>query len=494
MDLNNFDIKKISQMLTSQLKCFFPKDLNDDDKDYIVNIVEEYCLYYAEKLQNSIEEVNKDQATTIIQIIREWALNRTIEMVESDVKKPIIDETLKIILEKVYGQAKSDQLRGVTIQNTLDNLDYSLYRDYLETVINKSSDKSVLFFDPGKLYARLGVDILQIHLGVGLIEIADSKENGDLLAEIRGLRKNLTDEYGYVIPNIRLLDSASLDENEFSIYVRNREVLRGTCYPDKIMVNKNDWNNAEMPVPDDTIFDVDPISKDLIYWINIEEIEKNYNKITVSPAKYIIKNLEECVLRHVDSIITISDTLKVVEISKSYNPYYANTLIPSLITASDLRNIYVNLIIEKVKLQDIVLVFERLCDYARFNAKPDVLSEQLRKVLAWSICKDSTDRQKVVTAIDLSHEWTEILRQNHKEIDNRHVIELDKTIQADFIKKVSLKLKEIYSDLNIRPVIICCPEIRLALYRLLKDEIPYVKVIASNELVKDIKINLVGSI
>ncbi len=107
--------------------------------------------------------------------------------------------------------------------------------------------------------------------------------------------------------------------------------------------------------------------------------------------------------------MTKTDVLKLMELVKSQDPTLVNDLVPTIISTSDLRKIFVNLIREKVSIKDIIFIFERLCDYARFSKEPDILSERLRAALGRQICLANSNKDKVLYALTLSSEWEKTL-------------------------------------------------------------------------------------
>src|SRR5699024_2105330 len=90
--------------------------------------------------------------------------------------------------------------------------------------------------NPNKMYERLGVDVLSLQVGAGLLIIADPEQDGQLLAKIAALRQRVTDDLGYIIPNIRIMDSSAIGDNEYLISIRGNPVATGTVYPGKLMV------------------------------------------------------------------------------------------------------------------------------------------------------------------------------------------------------------------------------------------------------------------
>ncbi|HBH18963.1 MAG TPA: EscV/YscV/HrcV family type III secretion system export apparatus protein, partial [Cyanobacteria bacterium UBA9579] len=228
--------------------------------------------------------------------------------------------------------------------------------------------------NPNRMYERLGVDILSLQVGTGLIKIADPEQEGQLLAKIAALRQRMTDELGYIIPNIRIMDSTALDQNEYLISIRNNPVATGFVYPDKYMVIADQWDATGSSLPEDAIVAVEPTYQTQAYWLKPDQLEEN-NVTAVDPTDVIVTHLQDSVRKYVDEVLTKTDVLKLMELVKSQDPTLVNDLVPAIISTSDLRKIFVNLIREKVSIKDVIFIFERLCDFARFSKEPDILSE-----------------------------------------------------------------------------------------------------------------------
>lgn len=103
------------------------------------------------------------------------------------------------------------------------------------------------------MYERLGVDVLSLQVGSNLLVIADPDQEGQLLAKIAALRQRVTDELGYILPNIRIMDSSALDANEYMISIRGNTVATGYVYPGKLMVIADQWDAMKKEVPQDAI-------------------------------------------------------------------------------------------------------------------------------------------------------------------------------------------------------------------------------------------------
>ena len=374
--------------------------------------------------------------------------------------------------------------------SVLVNADVQSQLGQLESVRQNMQD----LVNPNKMYERLGVDVLSLQVGAGLLVIADPDQEGQLLAKIAALRQRVTDELGYILPNIRIMDSSALEANEYVISIRNNVVASGFVYPGKYMVIADQWDSVKKSIPEDAIVGVDPTYQTQAYWISAEDAKSAKSVTAVDATDVLVTHLQECVRKHVDEVMTKTDVLKLMELVRSQDPTLVNDLVPAIISTSDLRKIFVNLIREKVSIKDIIFVFERLCDYARFSKEPDILSERLRAALGRQICLNNVDKDHVLYALTLSPEWEKTLDDSCQRTELGTMFLLNPMQVQDLIESTAMTLMRAHQSIGQQPVILCSPRIRLPLYQLLERHIPTIVVISYSELITDIKVEAVDTI
>ncbi|NLF83587.1 MAG: FHIPEP family type III secretion protein [Candidatus Gastranaerophilales bacterium] len=348
--------------------------------------------------------------------------------------------------------------------------------------------------NPNKMYERLGVDILSLQVGNNLLVIADPEKEGQLLAKIAALRQRMTDEYGYIIPSIRIMDSTALTDYEYLISIRGNNVANGFVYPGKFMVMAEQWDSTGRPVPSDAITGTDPTYQQPVYWLTPEAIGEDSGITAVHPENAIISHLQECLRKYVDEIMTKTDVIKLMELVKTQDPTLINDLVPAIISTSDLRKIFVNLIREKVSIKDIIFIFERLCDYARFSREPDILSERLRAALGRQICLSNATPKQILYVITLSQEWEKTLDDSCQRTELGTMFLLNPLQVQELIELSATTLMKSHQAVGYQPIILCSPRIRLPLYQLLERHIPTVVVMSYSELITDIRVEQVDTI
>ncbi len=348
--------------------------------------------------------------------------------------------------------------------------------------------------NPNKMYERLGVDVLSLQVGSGLLIIADPDQDGQLLAKIAALRQRVTDELGYIIPNIRIMDSSAIKDNEYLIAIRGNTVATGVVYPSKFMVIADQWEALGKKVPDNVIVSVDPTYQSQAYWIDPQHIDRGSKIVAVDAVDVIVTHLQDCVRKYVDEVMTKTDVLKLMELVKSQDPTLVNDLVPTIISTSDLRKIFVNLIREKVSIKDIIFIFERLCDYARFSKEPDILSERLRAALGRQICLQNCNKDKVLYALTLSSDWEKTLDDSCQRTELGTMFLLNPMQVQELIETTANTLMKAHHAVGVQPVILCSPRIRLPLYQMLERHIPTIVVISYSELITDIRVEAIDTI
>lgn len=235
--------------------------------------------------------------------------------------------------------------------------------------------------DPDKQFERLGVDILCLQVGAGLVPIADPDQENQICPQLAALRQKLTDELGYIIPKVRILDNNKLEDNEYVISVRNKEIARGVVFPDKIMVYPNYLeknHNQSLKEISEINFDY---NNSVVYWINADIAESSGIE-GIDATTFILNHLEDILISYVDKILTMTTTYKYITLCRSqdYMEDVLNDLMIRLDVA-DIRKVLVNLIKQRVSIKDIIFIFEKLNDYSREEKNPEKLAELLKKDL-----------------------------------------------------------------------------------------------------------------
>ena len=349
--------------------------------------------------------------------------------------------------------------------------------------------------DPINFIARLGVDLFELRVGENLIYITENfcTEEDSTIA----IRSEITDELGYIIPTIRTRDFACLEPYEYNIAVRNNVVASGFVYPDKYMVLASEWDRYHDEMLENAIVGVDPVWQTQAYWIDEETADKNKKYINViSPTDVIKTHLREIAIKYANDLVTIVDVGRYIEQAKTIDKGIIPTLekLNARLNIEDIRQVFANLISEKVSVRDICYIFERLADYSRKSVEPDVLSERIREDLKVQISAKNTDADNVLYAINLSKEWEKTLEEHLERTALGYVLIMESEQIVEFVRAITEKLEVAQECVGRQAVILCAPKNRLPIYKLLKRHIPTVVVLSYLEIADTIKVETVATV
>ena len=235
--------------------------------------------------------------------------------------------------------------------------------------------------NPDKMYDRLGCDTLSVTIDETLIELADIDKEGQLLARVAALRQQLTDEYGLIIPEIRIMD-ALFGDNQYVISVRNNIVAKGTIYPSKFQIIEEECIKNNIKIPENAIAEISEPDKKQVYWIDKKDKENlpvGFN--CHSEYEVFISHLKYEILQNVDKVFTINNVLKLIEYVKSKNQFLVDSLNSAQITEFHLKIILIELLKNRISIKDIEYIFEKICEVAQRTNEPNVIVEEIKKVL-----------------------------------------------------------------------------------------------------------------
>lgn len=363
----------------------------------------------------------------------------------------------------------------------------------IDIKIKKEKSKKFASHDPINFLNRLGIDLFELMVGEKLKETArnfDEDEASDSLCT------EVVNEFGYIIPTIKVCGHLDLEPYEYMIFVRGNVVASGYVYPDKYMVLASEWDRYHDEMLENAIVGVDPIWQVQAYWVDKETAKNNKECVAVSPTDVIKQHLREIAIKYANDLITIVDVGRYIEQAKTINKDIIPTLekLNKRLSIEDIRQVFVNLITEEVSVKDVCYIFERLADYARKSAEPDVLSERIREDLKVQISAKNANADNVLYAINLSKEWEKTLEEHLERTALGYVLIMESEQISDFVETVADKLMSANQCVGRQPVILCAPKNRLPIYKMLKRHIPTVVVMSYLEVADTIKVETVATI
>ena len=144
MAIEGFDYKNFAATMAEQAKELLPADLEDFQKEYIVNTLGKFTHLAGEALYNDTElNLNEAQAVFITQIIAEWSFHKSIDLVHSGILPQYWDSIMEKIAYTIFEIAKQAVIRKIPQDQLLKAVEHHVNNVYKQS-IEELAEKGVI--------------------------------------------------------------------------------------------------------------------------------------------------------------------------------------------------------------------------------------------------------------------------------------------------------------------------------------------------------------
>jgi flagellar biosynthesis protein FlhA len=344
---------------------------------------------------------------------------------------------------------------------------------------------------PEKIETQLAVDPLELQVGFGLVRLIDRARGGDMLDRIANLRKQLALELGLVVPPVRIRDHATLQGGQYAVLLRGQEIARGELHLDHLLAI--DSGLAGQPLHGIEVRE--PAFGLRAWWIVPTERAQaeRHNCTVVEPSGVLATHLTEIIKRNAADLLTRAETQHLLDTLKQRNAGLVDEVVPNLLKTGDVQRVLQNLLRERVPIRDLEAVLETLGDWAPKTKDTEVLSEYARNALARTICAQYKDAASVLHVVSLDPATEDYVLANIQRLDHGSTITLPPDRQAELALKLRRQIEAAASASGGAAIaVLCTPQIRLWVRRVIEPVLPQTPVLALNEVPRGVDVQAHG--
>ncbi|GMQ45805.1 flagellar biosynthesis protein FlhA [Vibrio sp. 10N] len=340
------------------------------------------------------------------------------------------------------------------------------------------------------------VDVIALSLGFKLVSLTSTKKGGNLIKSIRGSRKTLSEQIGFVIPEVVITDDLSLKASEYAISIDGDEIERGEVYVDKAMAVGNRINHPDL----DGIVGVDPAYQLPALWINKEDKTKaiNLGFQVIEVHDVIATHVSKVCSEHLDNIFNYDDVKALNRRLAIQHPELAENL-ASVISPNLQMQVIRQLLAQQVPIINVRTIANTIIESIDSVKDPILLSSNIRVALKRTIMNLITSNQKSINAFIIApvleneiKSAISLTQQNDPTIP-LDSIPLDPTILKKFQNRMPTIVQTLQSQ-NLPPVLVVPPTTRPMLAKLAKAFAKQLIVLSYNEIPNDYGLNVLGEI
>lgn len=337
----------------------------------------------------------------------------------------------------------------------------------------------------------LPLDLIELEVGYGLINIVESDESGDLLERIVSIRKQFAMDLGVIVPSVHIRDNLQLQPGEYRVLIKGNKVGGGVVRPEAMLaMDPGNVISEVHGVPTkEPAFGLDAL------WISKgqkEEAEMAGYTVVDLPT-VMATHLTELIRTHAHELFGRQEADKLIENFKKTSPKVVQDLIPDVLSLGQVVKVLQNLLKEQVSIRDLVTIFETLSDEGHRNKDTEVLTESVRKALNRSITHKYATEEGHLAVFTLAPETEELVANSLLQTDQGVQLVMDPVQAQDILQKIS-QLIETHPEIAGQPILLTSPTARRHIAKLTHRFLPQVIVLSHNEVSSDAQIQSVGQV
>nr|WP_319941611.1 flagellar biosynthesis protein FlhA [Aestuariirhabdus haliotis] len=254
------------------------------------------------------------------------------------------------------------------------------------------------------------VDMVGLEVGYRLIPLVDKTQGGELLGRIKGVRKKLSQELGFLVPSVHIRDNLDLLPNVYRITLMGVTISEAEVHPDRdLAINPGQVFGALQGIEGkDPAFGLDAV------WIERGQREQaqTLGYTVVDASTVVATHLNQVMNKHAHELLGHEEVQHLLDLLARQSPKLAEDLVPNKMTVSTLLKVLQNLLVEQVAIRDIRTIAEALADQAAQSQDPATLTAIARVALARSIVQSIVGLEPQVPVITLDPSLEQILLQS----------------------------------------------------------------------------------
>lgn len=334
------------------------------------------------------------------------------------------------------------------------------------------------------------VDTIGLEVGYRLIPLVDKKQGGQLMGRIKGVRKKLTQELGFLISPVHIRDNLELSPNGYRITLMGVAIGEAEVHPERdLAINPGQvFGNVEGIPTRDPAFNMDAI------WIEAGQRDQaqTLGYTVVDASTVIATHLSQLLKTHAHDLLGREEVQQLLDTLAGSTPKLVEGLVPDLLSLGTVQRVLRNLLMENIPLRDMRTIVETLAAEAPRSQDPDVLTAIVRTALGRLIVQNINGMESELPVITLDPSLEHLLQES-LQVEGQGSVGLEPGL-ADSIHRSLVESYQQQEMAGQPAVLLVAPSLRQFLQRFVKHTVPNMYVLSYNEIPDNKQLRVVANV
>jgi len=334
------------------------------------------------------------------------------------------------------------------------------------------------------------VDVIGLEVGYRLIPLVDKAQGGQLMSRIKGVRRKLSQELGFLIQAVHIRDNLDLSPTAYRITLMGVPLGEGEVYPDKELA----INPGQVFGKVNGIDTRDPTFGLEAVWIDasLRDEAQTLGYTVVDTSTVIATHLSQLLHQHAHELIGHEEVQHLLDMLAKTSPKLVEDLVPKMLPLGAVLKVLQNMLQEGVPIRDMRTIAETLAEHAPRSQNSDVLTAAVRTALSRQIYQHINGMANEMAVITLDPELEQILLQSVQTAPESG-LGIEPGLAEQMISELNQCVQQQQTG-NKAAVLMVSPALRPILAKLLRSLAPNLHVLAYNEVPDSKQIKVVAAV
>jgi flagellar biosynthesis protein FlhA len=335
------------------------------------------------------------------------------------------------------------------------------------------------------------VDLISLEIGYGLIPLVNTETGGQLLSRVKGVRKKLSTELGFLIQPVRIRDNLDLEPNTYHLLVNGVLRGRGQSYSGKELA----INPGHITTPIDGIATKEPAFGLDAVWIEPSQRDRarTLGYTVVDPPTAIATHLNSLLYGTASELLGHDEVQQILDKTAERSPKLVENLVPGKLSLAVITRTLQNLLRDGVPIRDMRTILEVLNEEGGKTQDPDDLTAMIRPKLGRMIVQSLVDISDDMPVMTLEPQLEQMLHNAVQQSQQSKTLTIDPELAEALFKSMRIEVQKI-EDQGQPAILVVSPMIRPWLSNLVRPRIQDLTVLSYTEIPEDQSVNVVATI
>ncbi|MFC5696447.1 flagellar biosynthesis protein FlhA [Pseudomonas sp. GCM10022186] len=337
------------------------------------------------------------------------------------------------------------------------------------------------------------VDLVGLEVGYRLIPLVDRNQGGQLLARIKGVRKKLSQEMGFLMPSVHIRDNLDLLPNAYRLTLMGVSVAEAEVYPDReLAINPGQvFGTLNGVAAKDPAFGLEAV------WIDASQRDQaqSLGYTVVDASTVVATHLNQVLHKHAHELLGHEEVQQLMQLLAKSSPRLAEELVPGMVSLSTLLKVLQALLQEQVPVRDIRTIAEAIANLAPKSQDPAALVAAVRVALARAIVQSIVGLEPELPVITLEPRLEQILLNSlQKAGQGSEDGVLLEPGMAEKLQRSLVEAAQRQEMLGKQAILLVAGPIRAMMSRFARLAVPTMHVLAYQEIPDNKQVTIVATV